>query len=75
MTAAHNVSMKAVALASPSCPAYRLRAADLTTTHLGTLAVYNVSCYVCIMCGLGVTVLQHITCISHVLAVCWLCFY
>eukprot|EP00197_Chlamydomonas_leiostraca_P009716 CAMPEP_0202866456 /NCGR_PEP_ID=MMETSP1391-20130828/7591_1 /ASSEMBLY_ACC=CAM_ASM_000867 /TAXON_ID=1034604 /ORGANISM="Chlamydomonas leiostraca, Strain SAG 11-49" /LENGTH=334 /DNA_ID=CAMNT_0049546399 /DNA_START=194 /DNA_END=1198 /DNA_ORIENTATION=+ len=42
VTAAHNASMKCIALASARVPAYKLRAADLTCTSLASLSVYNV---------------------------------
>jgi beta-phosphoglucomutase-like phosphatase (HAD superfamily) len=43
ITAAHNVSMKAVAVARPQyTPAWKLRAADVTVSSLSQLAVYNV---------------------------------
>lgn len=42
ITAAHNSSMKAVAVASPQHPAYKLRSADVTVACLSDLTVYNV---------------------------------
>ncbi|KAJ9507834.1 hypothetical protein QJQ45_019257 [Haematococcus lacustris] len=42
ITAAHNASMKVVALASPACPAYRLRAADVTVSSFSSLTIYSI---------------------------------